>query len=130
MQNFIRVNEILDIYIHAKKKTISIFLLPTREWYYPKDDADLVDYVLNQLAFYEENPGLIAGLAAYMDEESIIHFGKYRGKKLSEVPAGYLIWILENANVQPDLKAYILKNEDRLREKATPLKTRRYARKS
>jgi DNA repair protein RadD len=29
-------------------------------------------------------------------DRSLIHFGKYKGQKITEVPASYLSWIIEN----------------------------------
>lgn len=37
-------------------------------------------------------------------EETIIRFGKHEGKKLSEVPAGYLRWLVKQSFVDEDLK--------------------------
>lgn len=34
-------------------------------------------------------------------------FGKHKGKLITEVPSGYIIWINENTNVSPELKQAI-----------------------
>jgi len=37
-------------------------------------------------------------------------FGKYRGEKMANVPADYLIWIFENNKCTPDVAKYIAEN--------------------
>jgi len=36
--------------------------------------------------------------------ELICHFGKYKDKPLSDIPAGYLRWCVENINPVPEPK--------------------------
>lgn len=47
-----------------------------------------------------------------MTDESIMPFGKYKGEKMANVPADYLLWLYQNSNVFGDLKAYITDNLD------------------
>lgn len=43
-----------------------------------------------------------------LTDDSILQYGqKHRGKKLSEVPDSYLVWLYDNANIPADLKTYI-----------------------
>jgi uncharacterized protein (DUF3820 family) len=51
---------------------------------------------------------------AKMTDESILTFGKYKGEKLANVPASYLIFLFENDKCNYDLKCYIEENEDLL----------------
>lgn len=51
-----------------------------------------------------------------MNDESLMPFGKYKNKRLIDVPAYYLIWAYENiVDLRPDLKGYIESNLDVLR---------------
>jgi uncharacterized protein (DUF3820 family) len=36
--------------------------------------------------------------------------GKYKGQKMANVPAAYLIWLYENGNIYGELKQYIADN--------------------
>ena len=36
------------------------------------------------------------------DSELIVHFGKYEGKKITDIPGGYLNWCCENIKPRPD----------------------------
>jgi uncharacterized protein (DUF3820 family) len=46
-----------------------------------------------------------------MDDNSIMPFGKYKGKKLSEISDGYLLKLYDAGKTSGALKAYI---EDRI----------------
>ena len=43
----------------------------------------------------------------FMNENSAMPFGKYKGQKLKDVPAGYLLWLYDNFKCSKDLRAYI-----------------------
>jgi hypothetical protein len=45
-----------------------------------------------------------------LTDTSLMLFGKYQGYELKNVPARYMLWILANLGLRPDLKKYI---EDR-----------------
>ena len=45
-----------------------------------------------------------------MTDESIMPIGKYKGQKMANVPAAYLIWLYENGNIYGELKQYIANN--------------------
>lgn len=49
---------------------------------------------------------------AGLNDQSIIQFGKHRGKMLSQVPADYLLWLYDQPRLDPMLKAYIEENFD------------------
>jgi uncharacterized protein (DUF3820 family) len=51
-------------------------------------------------------------------DTTLMPFGKYRGKKMIDVPALYLIWLLDNGCDHQGLKAYILDNLDALKKEA------------
>ncbi len=52
-----------------------------------------------------------------MDDNSIMPFGKHKGKRLVDVPADYLLWCYENlTNLSKDLKEYIEGNKDFLED--------------
>ena len=41
------------------------------------------------------------------DDNSIMPFGKYKGEKMANIPAEYLLWLYENGNVYGNVKQYI-----------------------
>ena len=41
-------------------------------------------------------------------------FGEHKGKKLANVPAGYLLWAYDNIKLFDNMKQYIEKNKDAL----------------
>lgn len=45
-----------------------------------------------------------------MTDESLMPFGKHKGKAMANVPAHYLLWLWENADLRDPLKAYISEN--------------------
>ena len=47
-----------------------------------------------------------------MNDESIMPFGKYKGEKMANVPADYLLWLYENNKCFGDIKKYIEENMD------------------
>lgn len=51
-----------------------------------------------------------------MNDNSIMPFGKYKGQKMANIPASYLIWIYENSKCTPEIAYYINNNLDVLRE--------------
>lgn len=48
-------------------------------------------------------------------DESIMPFGKYKGKAMVNVPAHYLLWLWENAKLSGTLKTYIQNNLDAIK---------------
>jgi uncharacterized protein (DUF3820 family) len=50
-----------------------------------------------------------------MTDESIMPFGKFKGKKLANVDASYLIWLYDNNKCFGELKSYIIDNLDILK---------------
>ena len=47
-----------------------------------------------------------------MDDNSIMPFGKYKGEKMANVPASYLLWIYDEPFCTGELKKYIKENMD------------------
>lgn len=45
-----------------------------------------------------------------MNDESIMPFGIHKGKRLIDVPAGYLIWLYEENKCSGELRKYIAEN--------------------
>jgi len=53
-----------------------------------------------------------------LTDNSRMEFGKHEGKKLKDVPAGYLLWCFDEIkNLDPRLKKYIRDNLDELYER-------------
>jgi uncharacterized protein (DUF3820 family) len=47
-----------------------------------------------------------------VDDSSLMPFGKYKGYKLANVPAEYLLYIYDNFQLHDNLKEYIKMNKD------------------
>jgi uncharacterized protein (DUF3820 family) len=47
-----------------------------------------------------------------INDSTIIHFGKYKGEKLANVPGEYLLYLYENGYCYPELCQYIKDNLD------------------
>lgn len=45
-----------------------------------------------------------------LDDNSIMPFGKHKGEKLANVPAGYLLYMYDSGYLKGDLKAYAEEN--------------------
>ena len=52
---------------------------------------------------------------AKLTDESLMPWGKYKGEKMADVPASYLIWIYENGKYNMDFGRYVLDNWDGLK---------------
>ena len=51
-----------------------------------------------------------------MTDDSLMPFGKHRGKKLIEVPDSYLFWLSKENRVTGELHDYIEDNLDAIKE--------------
>ena len=49
------------------------------------------------------------------NDDSEMPFGKYKGEKMANVPAEYLIWLLDNGKCHGPVYEYIKDNEKDLR---------------
>jgi len=49
-----------------------------------------------------------------LTDESLMPFGKFKGQKLIDVPARYLVWLYDNNKAFGVLKEYIRENMDAL----------------
>lgn len=45
-----------------------------------------------------------------MTDESLMPFGKYKGKKMAEIPDYYLLYMWDNFNLRDPLRQYIAEN--------------------
>jgi uncharacterized protein (DUF3820 family) len=62
---------------------------------------------------------MIKGYDKKFTDDTILDFGKYAGKKLSEVPADYLLFIFYNSNCRSaSLKKYISNNLEKIKERS------------
>ncbi len=50
-----------------------------------------------------------------LNDDSYMLFGKYKGIKMANVPADYLLWLYDNNKCNKDVKDYIEDNLDVLR---------------
>ncbi len=53
---------------------------------------------------------------AKLQDTDPMPWGKYRGDKMANIPAGYLLYLLENDKCSGDVKVYIEENKDTLEE--------------
>lgn len=51
-----------------------------------------------------------------LTDESRMPFGKYKGEKMANVPASYLLWLYENDKCNKEVKEYVLDNLDVIKE--------------
>ena len=45
-----------------------------------------------------------------LQDHNLMPFGKYKGTKMENVPASYLLWLNSQENCQADVKEYIQEN--------------------
>lgn len=45
-----------------------------------------------------------------MKDDSLMPFGKYKGEKMANIPADYLLWLYENGKCYGEVKEYIKDN--------------------
>lgn len=45
-------------------------------------------------------------------DESIMPFGKHKGKKMIDVPDEYLLWLLQEGNTYGEMLEYLKDNEE------------------
>lgn len=84
--------------------------------------------VKSRIAF-EHTCGLETGAVPELTDESVLTFGAHKGKALANVPAYYLLWILDNFrdwHRQPGLKKYIQANEKLLLEEKRKEEEKRF----
>lgn len=62
------------------------------------------------------------------DDKHVLTFGKHAGSRLGDVPAGYLLWLLENSSMRENVGifGYILKNKESLEAAAEEEKKEYY----
>lgn len=51
-----------------------------------------------------------------MTDNSIMPFGKYKGEKMINIPAYYLLWLFDNNKCFGEVEKYIKDNMDVIRE--------------
>lgn len=54
-----------------------------------------------------------------MTDDSLMPYGKFKGDKMANVPADYLLWLLHNDKCSGDVKNYILENKTVLESEIT-----------
>lgn len=53
-----------------------------------------------------------------VDDNYIMPFGVYKGKKIANCPADYLLWLYDNDKVNQEVKQYIEENKQELEKEA------------
>ena len=51
-----------------------------------------------------------------VNHNTVITFGRYKGKKLKEIPAKYMLWLLEKGFLTGQMKKYLRTNAEVLRK--------------
>jgi uncharacterized protein (DUF3820 family) len=49
-----------------------------------------------------------------MTDQSLMPWGKHQGEKMANIPASYLLWLLDNDKCGGEVKKYILENKETL----------------
>lgn len=49
-----------------------------------------------------------------MNDQSIMPWGQYKGEKMANIPASYLLWLLDNNKCGGEVKKYIEENKESL----------------
>jgi uncharacterized protein (DUF3820 family) len=140
LQNAVRVNGVVDIYKKQKTGKYSIFIIPEQTWYWPENEAEIYDIVINHLEHYPPRPAFKKtdkGNMSYqefkhherphhkktkkskMKDTDLMPYGKYKGEKMANLEASYLIWLFENNKAFGDVLKYIRANESNLRLEMT-----------
>lgn len=84
------------------------FVIPAMEEY---AELKVKEYIANNdLVISKDKP-----TPAKQEEELIMPFGKHKGKKISDVPDDYLLWLYEQGNVQGVLGTYLDDNIDAIK---------------
>ena len=47
-----------------------------------------------------------------LEDYSPMPYGKYKGRPMEDVPASYLIWLVDNKRASPAVKEYVKENMD------------------
>ena len=53
-----------------------------------------------------------------LTDNSSMPYGKYKGEKMANVPASYLLWCYTNGKCSYDVSKYVQENYDTLNEEA------------
>lgn len=59
-------------------------------------------------------------MAKQFDDNSLMPWGKHEGEKMANVPASYLLWIYDNNKCHGEVKSYIVKNLELLKNEVKP----------
>ena len=47
-----------------------------------------------------------------LTDESPMPYGKYKGRPMEDVPADYLIWLVDNQRASPEVMSYVEENRE------------------
>lgn len=65
---------------------------------------------------------IFTGMINYLNDQSLMPFGKYIGKPMANVPAIYLLWLFDNGCTHNAVRVYISENIEALRKEAGRIK--------
>lgn len=50
-------------------------------------------------------------------DETIMYYGKYKGKTLKEIPPDYLVWMYDNSKLNGSIKAYVAERLEQFKQR-------------
>lgn len=51
-----------------------------------------------------------------LNDTSPMPYGKYKGRPMEDVPADYLVWLVDNLRASPEVEKYVKENLDVLQK--------------
>lgn len=90
-------------------------------WSYSHTAIGFLNKKTHWVATFERDDGyklyiLAKEINMKLNDESLMPFGKYKGEKMANVPASYLMWIYDNNKCNAEVKEYINDNMDVLKQ--------------
>ncbi len=58
-----------------------------------------------------------------LQDDSLMPYGKYKGRPMEDVPADYLVWLVDNLRASPAVAEYVKENREVLNKE---IKEKRY----
>lgn len=59
-----------------------------------------------------------------LDDASPMPYGKHKGRPMEDIPADYLLWLVDNSRASPKVEEYVKENLDVLQKEIREQKRR------